>query len=94
MEHLPKIFKTSSTYEYPVYTLRDGGLYRTTFHPNGWSEKPDYEFQKDGKIYRTEYHNLGVNSEPDYEFGTDKKIYRTKNHPNGNKIVPEYEIRD
>ncbi len=94
MEHIPKIFKTSSTYEYPVYVLKEGKLYRTAFHPDGWSENPDYEFGKDGKFYRTEHHELGSNSKPDYEFGQGKKIYRTENHPKGNGQVPEYEIRD
>ncbi len=93
-DHLPKIFKTSSTYKYPVYILRNGNLYRTTFHPMGWSEYPDYEFGNDGKFYRTKYHELGVNSLPDYEFHKDKKIYRTENHPYGNELNPEYEIRD
>jgi len=94
MEHLPKLFKTSSTYKYPVYVIKGGKLFRTVFHPDGWSGKPDYELGKDGKLYRTEHHELGVDSNPDYEFGDDNKIYRTEYHPKWNGKVPEYEIRD
>lgn len=94
MEHLPKIFRTSSTYPYPVYVLKDGKLFRTIFHPNGWSDNPDYELGNDGKFYRTEYHELGINLKPDYEFGKEKKICRTLNHPNKDINIPEYEIRD
>lgn len=92
--HLPKLFKISSTDQYPVYTLRNGKIYRTVFHSKGWSENPDYEFGNDGKFYRTEYHELGANSLPDYEFHKDQKVYRTENHPNGIELSPEYEIRD
>ncbi|MCP3901533.1 MAG: hypothetical protein GY707_17640 [Desulfobacteraceae bacterium] len=92
--HLTNLFKTSSTYQHPVYTLRNGMIYRTVFHPEGWSENPDYKFANDGKFYRTEYHELGANSLPDYEFHKDQKIYRTENHPKGKELTPEYEIRD
>jgi len=94
LNHLPKLFQISSTDKHPVYTLRNGKIYRTVFHPKGWSEEPDYEFGDDGKFYRTEYHELGANSLPDYEFHSDQKVYRTENHPNGIKSSPEFELRD
>ena len=92
--HFPKIFKTPSSNGFPVYLLRDGKLYRTAFHPEGWSEHPDYRFENDGKFYRTEYHKLGFGLCSDYEFGRDRKIYRTKSHPDGKADMPDYEIRD
>ena len=94
MEHLPKIFKTASNFEYPVYVIKEGKLFRTAFHPDGWSENPDYEFGQDGKFYRTEHHRLGSHPEPDYMFGKERKIYRTATHPDGGTPDPEYEIRD
>ncbi len=97
--HLMKLFKLSDnqkadTADYPVYLLEDGNLYRTVFHPRGWSQYPDYTFRENGKFYRTGYHELGGAEEPDYEFGPDMKIYRTENHPAGGKKIPEYEIRE
>ena len=94
MDHIPKIFKALSTFKYPMYVLKNGELYRTVFHPDGWSDEPDYIFGSDGKFYRTEYHELGINPLPDYEFGKEQKIYRTENHPQGRTLSPEYEIRD
>ena len=97
-QYNPKIFKTSTTYslenDFPVYTIIDGKLFRTAFHPLGWSEHPDYDFGNDGKLYRTEYHKLGFGRKPDYEFSKDKKLYRTQNHPEGLNDDPDYEIRD
>jgi len=96
--HFPKIFKLSdkpsSTVRFPVYILRNGKLYRTIFHPKGWSDHPVYKFEDEGKLYRTEYHELGFGLHPDYEFGRDRKIYRTKNHPDGKADMPDYEIQD
>ncbi len=96
--HYPKIFKTSDNpltmNDSPVYLLRDGKLYRTTFHPGGWSEHPDYEMKNDGKLYRTEHHSLGSGKGSDYKFGGDKKIYRTRCHPDGAPDTADFEIRD
>ena len=35
----PKLFKLSdnASQDLPVYVLRDGNLFRTAFHPQGWS---------------------------------------------------------
>ncbi len=97
-QYNPKIFSTSDSCsldkDCPVYTIIDGKLFRTAFHPLGWSEFPDYYFGDDGKIYRTKYNKLGFGSKPDYEFSKDGKIYRTKNHPDGFRDHPDYEIRD
>ncbi|MFH1155251.1 MAG: hypothetical protein V1793_15680 [Pseudomonadota bacterium] len=96
--HVLTVFATSSdpsaSEKLPLYVLRDGNLYRTAFHPKGWSEHPDYEFKSDGHLYRTPCHELGVGLAPDYTFGRDQKLYRTHNHPDGRSCTPEYEIQD
>ncbi len=96
MEQHPKLFKMSqnSSPDLPVYTLRDGKLYRTTFHTNGWSEHPDYSLKADGKFYRTQFHKLGAGLVPDYEFGRDRRVYQTQTHPLGSDHLPAYEIRE
>jgi len=72
-EHYLKIFRlanvSSGQEQFPDYVLRDGRLFRTAFHPKGWSEYPDYMFNQDGKIYRTAYHEQGPGVDPDYIIG-------------------------
>lgn len=94
--HVVRIFKITDKGgregDTPVYVIKDGWFFRTVFHPGGWSEEPDYRFDKDGKIYR-----IGKDTGdegPDYEFGKDMKIYRTQNHPGGKMNGPEYEVAD
>jgi hypothetical protein len=78
----------------PVFVIQDGKLYRTIYHPAGWSALADYELKNDGKIYRTQYHRLGPSDTPDYEFRKSKRLYRTSNHPEGPNDLPEYELFD
>ena len=92
-----KLFKLANrkrTADTPVYMLKDGQFFRTVYHPNGWSDQPDYDLGNDGKIYRTKNHPHGIGDLPDYEFGTDRKLYRTHTHPDGNWDMPEFEITD
>ena len=96
-QHMLKLFKLTgeqSTADTPVYMLKDGKLYRTVYHQDGWSDRPDYDLGNDGKIYRTENHPHGLGEEPDYEFGKDKRLYRTDNHPEGASLKPDYELMD
>ncbi len=97
-QHLLKIFKVTDNrnteFAEPVYVMQDGKFFRTAFHPEGWSQHPDYDLGNDGKIYRTEYHHNGFGELPDYEFGKDMKLYRTENHPEGRQDFPDYQIRD
>ncbi|MFN2359170.1 MAG: hypothetical protein ABR534_15685 [Desulfotignum sp.] len=97
-EHYLKIFRlanvSSDQEQFPDYVLRDGQLFRTAFHPKGWSEHPDYSFNKDGKIYRTAHHEQGSGVDPDYIIGKDHKLYRTGYHPDGNVAASDFEIRD
>ena len=76
----------------PDYVIRDGGLYRTVHHPDGWSDLPDYEIRADGKIYA-----LGNRIEeaqvPVYEF-REIMLYRTEAHPDGPGETPDYYIFD
>lgn len=94
--HTLKIFSTVMSAEdrTPVYVLTDGKVFRTAFHPNGWSDKPDYDLGQDGLFYRTAYHPDGIGQLPDYEFGKDRKLYRTSTHPQGRIEGPEFEIND
>jgi len=78
----------------PVFVIRDGKLFRTIYHPDGWSDNADYELKDDGMIYRTFHHQLGHGDLPDYEIRKDKKLYRTADHPEGLKEIPEFELRD
>lgn len=94
MKHLPKLFQASSKQDHPVYVIKGGQLFRTAFHPDGWSEQPDYEIGIDGKFYRTEHHRLGRHKDPDYVFGKNRQIHRTDSHPDGKTSSAEYEIRD
>jgi len=93
-DHVLKISRASSTAAFPIYTLRDGYLYRTIGHPMGWSENPDYRLGEDGKLYRTKYHLRGMGELPEYEFGKDGKLYRTENHLQGRSIEADYEVMD
>lgn len=96
-QHMLKLFKLTDKEEMsdtPVYTLKEGKFFRTAFHPNGWSDSPDYDLGNDGRIYRTENHPNGFGDLPDYEFGKDRKLYRTPSHPEGIRQTPEYEIND
>ncbi len=78
----------------PVFIIQDGKVFRTVYHPAGWSSLADYELKADGKIYRTPNHGLGPGASPDYEFRGDKKLYRTESHPDGPHDLPEYELFD
>ncbi len=69
------------TSDEPVYIIRDGKFHRTVYHPEGWTEKPDYELRSDGKIYRTRWHRLGKSENPDYMIGKDMGVYRVSGHP-------------
>ena len=78
----------------PVFVLQDGKLYRTIYHPAGWSDRADYELKPDGMIYRTHHHQMGSSNLPDYKIGTDKKLYRTRHHPKGGSNDAEFELSD
>ncbi len=96
-QHMLKLFKLTDnkrTADTPVYVLKDGQLFRTVYHPDGWSDRPDYHLGTDGKIYRTENHPHGLGEMPDYKFGTDRKLYRTISHPDGINPTPDFELND
>ena len=96
-EHTLKIFKSEGRQkgaDTPVYVLRDGKIFRTAFHPGGWSELPDYNLGQDGRIYRTHHHPNGPGLMPDYVFREDMKLYRTAAHPKGESVFPEFEVDD
>ena len=97
-DHVLKINKIESngsvTDAFPVYTMRDGFLFRTIAHPMGWSESPDYKLGADGKFYRTKYHLQGVSLMPEYEFGPGGKLYRTQTHVEGPGTAPEFVVLD
>ena len=76
----------------PVYVIEDGRLYRTVFHPLGWTDLPDYEMKHDGRIYRTGHHRLGAGDAPDYEFRADGCLHRSGTHPEGALPSPEYAL--
>ena len=78
----------------PVFIIQDGKVFRTIYHPTGWSSLADYELKNDGKIYRTPHHDRGPGNSPDYEFRGDKKLYRTESHPDGPQDWPEFELFD
>ena len=78
----------------PVFIIQDGKVFRTVYHPAGWSSLADYELKADGKIYRSIHHGLGPGEMPDYEFRNDRRLYRTINHPEGPSEFPEYELYD
>ena len=78
----------------PVYIVKDGRFFRTAYHPQGWSQTPDYRLGSDGRIYRTKNHPEGSSDQPDYEFGRDSKLYRTISHPKGLSDLPEFKIND
>lgn len=80
--------------ELPVYTLEDGQFYRTVYHPQGWSDKPDYALAADGKIYRTLYHPDGVGESPDYNIQRDLALARCATHPDGKPGVVDYQLMD
>ncbi|MDD9304449.1 MAG: hypothetical protein HUK40_19725 [Desulfobacter sp.] len=90
----PKLFNLSDkkSKDLPVYMLRDGHLYRTAFHPRGWSEHPQYCLERDGKFYRTQFHEKGFSSEPAYRFGKDQMIYRVA--PGNQTDRPIYQLKD
>ncbi|MCG8686373.1 MAG: hypothetical protein MI892_15955 [Desulfobacterales bacterium] len=92
----PKLFKLSdnASQDLPVYVLRDGNLFRTAFHPQGWSDQPDYSLETDGKFYRTSFHEDGTSSAPDYEFGSNQFVYRAQGHPLGKDSQPAFELKD
>lgn len=78
----------------PMYTIEDGKLYRTVFHPSGWSPQCDYELRKDGRIYRSKHHLLGPSDLPEFEFRSDAKLYRVSPNGFGGADLPEYELCD
>lgn len=98
MKYAMKLFKVSDKdgveSEVPQYVMKDGKLFRTAFHPRGWSDTPDYDMGNDGRFYRTGSHELGQGELADYEFGKDMKIYRTQDHPDGALDLPEYMIKE
>ncbi|MFP4454108.1 MAG: hypothetical protein ACLFNS_10550 [Desulfobacterales bacterium] len=65
----------------PVYVIRYGKFFRTVYHPEGWSDVPDYELSVDGRIYRTPHHKLGASDAPDYVIGRDQGLYRAAGYP-------------
>ena len=77
----------------PVYTIVDGKLYRTVFHPSGWSPHFDYELRHDGYIYRSQHHPQGPSELPEFEFRGDAKLYRFDTG-RGKTDLPEYELID
>ena len=96
-QHMLKVFKLTDSQkadETPVYVMKDGKLFRTAFHPDGWSDLPDYNLGNDGRVYRTENHPDGSHDLPDYEFRHDMKLYRTSSHPGGKLKTPEFKIND
>ncbi len=74
----------------PVYTIVDGKLYRTVFHPAGWSRHWDYELRDDGRVYRSKHHPQGASNSPEFEFRGDGRLYRIVS----GKGFPEYELSD
>lgn len=94
-----KLFTTEhhavGQFDEPLYIIRDGKLFRTVFHPAGWSEAPEYELREDGQIYRTSHHELGKSEIPDYVIGQDLGIYRSSGHPeNGYAGSPDFILLD
>ena len=87
-----KLFATSSHPAWkpdePLYVIRDGGFFRTVYHPSGWSDVPDYELRADGRVYRTSYHRLGASDLPDYVIGKDRRLYRASGHSQGDSKAP------
>ena len=86
--------QTDKNDDTPVYILTDGKFFRTAFHPDGWSDQPDYDLGDDGRIYRTKSHPKGFSKLPDYSFGKDRRLYRTADHPDGKSDAPEFVIQD
>ncbi len=84
---------SSKSGESPDYVIRDGKLYRTVSHPDGWSDQPDYEIRSDGKIYRILTDAIRTPDAPFYEFH-HILIYRTAAHPDGLSKEPDYYISD
>ena len=78
--------------ELPVYTLTDGRFYRTVYHPQGWSDRPDYTLAADGKIYRTSYHPDGAGDSPDYLIQPDLAVARCSTHPDGKPRVVDFRL--
>lgn len=97
-DHVLKINRIGSngvvTDNFPIYTMRDGLLFRTIAHPMGWSECPDYKFGSDGKFYRTKHHLQGISLMPEYEFGPGGMLYRTQTHVEGSGSDPEFVVLD
>lgn len=80
------------TTELPVYTLTDGDFFRTVYHPQGWSDKPDYTLADDGKIYRTPSHPDGTGDAPDYHIQPDLALTRSVTHPDGKPGVIDFRL--
>ena len=92
---MSNVYRTqdSGVADAPDYVIRDGGLYRTVHHPDGWSDTADYEIRADGKIYA-----LGNSRETEaqaavYEF-RQIMLYRTEAHPDGPGVNSDYYIFD
>jgi hypothetical protein len=77
----------------PDYVIRDGRLYRTVNHPDGWSDAADYEIRSDGKIYALGSGGDAASQAPVYEF-REIMLYRTQDHPDGAGTNPDYYIFD
>lgn len=96
-QHVLKVFRIDDqkvNKNNPVYTLVDGKLFRTTFHPEGWSDLPDYDLHSSGGMYRTVNHPKGPADIPDYEIDKEMRLFRTPNHPDGQQNTPEFMICD
>jgi len=94
-----KLFTTEhhavGQFDEPAYIIRDGKLFRTVFHPAGWSDAPEYELLEDGKIYRTGHHKLGASAQPDYVIGSDLGVYRSVGHPDSEAPrMPDFVLMD
>ncbi|MFH1983092.1 MAG: hypothetical protein ABIL58_14715 [Pseudomonadota bacterium] len=92
MHSLLKITDGRIDVDTPVYVIDDGKLYRTVYHPLGWTDLPDYEMKNDGRIYRTGHHCLGFSETPDFEFRKDGCLYRSASHPDGASSGPDYAL--
>lgn len=96
---MPKLYISPSNpfyppTELPVYTLTDGEFYRTVYHPQGWSDKPDYTLATDGQIYRTPYHPDGTGDSPDYHIQPDLALARSADHPDGKPGIVDFRLEE
>ena len=94
IRHYPKLYRIGkeglAEDQEPDYLINDGRFFRTTAHPSGWSDLPDYYLGDDGKVY-LETESSGV---PAYEFREGGRLFRSSGHPDGPADEPEFELRD